>query len=217
MAATSKETVDTKAVDTKAGDTKAGDTKSAEGTRDRLVRAASRLMQHGGYENTPVKQLVQEAGATLGSLYHFFPGGKPELAVAAIKFGDREFAELLRAGLAAEPGAAEAVEAVAVLLAEALRTSAWADGCPVTVTALETLGRLPDVQEACAQAFDHWRTLVAAKLLACGVPEEEARDLAMMVISTLEGAELTSQVAQSPTPLLVAGRHLARLVALSVP
>ncbi len=188
-------------------------TTTAPGTRDRLVRTASRLMQHGGYENTPVKQLVREAEATLGSLYHFFPGGKQELAVAAIHFGDEEFAELLRAGLAAHTDPAEAVEGVAALLAQALEASDWRDGCPVTATALETVGRLPELQAACARAFANWQHLVAAKLLASGYPEPDARDLAITVINTLEGAETTSQVTMSRTPLLLAGRHLARLVA----
>ncbi|MFE5561090.1 TetR/AcrR family transcriptional regulator [Streptomyces sp. NPDC056544] len=188
-------------------------TTTAPGTRDRLVRTASRLMQHGGYENTPIKQLVREAEATLGSLYHFFPGGKQELAVAAIHFGDEEFAELLRAGLAAHTDPADAVEGVAVALAQALEESDWRDGCPVTATALETVGRLPELQAACARAFANWQHLVAAKLLASGYPEADARDLAITVINTLEGAETTSQVTMSRTPLLVAGRHLARLVA----
>ncbi|MFG2874991.1 TetR/AcrR family transcriptional regulator [Streptomyces sp. NPDC048337] len=186
---------------------------TAPGTRDRLVRTASRLMQHGGYENTPVKQLVREAEATLGSLYHFFPGGKQELAVAAIHFGDEEFAEALRAGLSTHTDPARAIEAVAALLADHLAASDWRDGCPVTATALETVGRLPDIQAACARAFANWQQLVAAKLLASGHPEPEARDLAVTVISTLEGAEMTSQVTQSRTPLLLAGQHLARLVA----
>ncbi|MCY0935518.1 TetR/AcrR family transcriptional regulator [Streptomyces sp. H34-S4] len=188
-------------------------TNTAEGTRDRLVRTASRLMQRGGYENTPVKQLVREAEATLGSLYHFFPGGKQELAVAAIRYGDQEFTEMIRAGLAERADAAEAVEAVAVLLADALAASDWRDGCPVTTTALETVGRIPELQSACAEAFAHWEEMVAAKLLASGHPEREARDLASTVINTLEGAETSAQVTQSRTPLLVAGRHLARLVA----
>ncbi|MEV7416363.1 TetR/AcrR family transcriptional regulator [Streptomyces sp. NPDC089919] len=191
----------------------AGTTKTAPGTRERLVRTASRLMQHGGYENTPVKQLVREAEATLGSLYHFFPGGKQELAVAAIHYGDEEFTELIRAGLDSHPDPAQAVEALAVLLAEALEASQWRDGCPVTTTALETVGRVPELQEACARAFAHWQDLVTAKLVAAGHPEDEARDLAATVINTLEGAETSAQVTESRTPLLVAGRHLARLVA----
>ncbi|MER5932669.1 TetR/AcrR family transcriptional regulator [Streptomyces sp. NPDC002054] len=185
----------------------------ALGTRDRLIRTASRLMQHGGYETTPVKQLVKEAGATLGSLYHFFPGGKQELAVAALAFGGEEFAEMLSTGLASHTDPAEAVEAVAVLLAEALRDSDWRDGCPVTATALESVGRLPDLQAACETAFAHWRQLVEERLLAGGFSAEDSRDLAMTVISTLEGAETAAQVGQSQTPLLLAGRHLARLIA----
>ncbi|MEU9108975.1 TetR/AcrR family transcriptional regulator [Streptomyces xanthophaeus] len=195
----------------------AAGTKTEPGTRERLVRTASRLMQHGGYENTPVKQLVREAGATLGSLYHFFPGGKQELAVAAIHFGDQEFAELLRAGLGTHPDPAEAVEAVATLLARELEASDWRDGCPITATALETVGRLPDIQAACARAFANWQHLVAAKLLASGHPEQQARDLAATVLNTLGGAEVSAQVEQSRTPLLVAGRHLARLVASYAP
>ncbi|MGW6855458.1 TetR/AcrR family transcriptional regulator [Streptomyces xanthophaeus] len=195
----------------------AAGTKTELGTRERLVRTASRLMQHGGYENTPVKQLVREAGATLGSLYHFFPGGKQELAVAAIRFGDEEFAELLRAGLSAHPDPAEAVEYVATLLARELEASDWRDGCPITATALETVGRLPEIQAACALAFANWQHLVAAKLLASGHPEQQARDLAATVLNTLGGAEVSAQVEQSRTPLLVAGRHLARLVASYAP
>ncbi|MGW5852338.1 TetR/AcrR family transcriptional regulator [Streptomyces sp. NPDC055254] len=182
------------------------------GTRERLVRTASRLMQHGGYENTPIKQLVREAEATLGSLYHFFPGGKQELAVAAIHYGDEEFADLLRSGLSAHADPGRAIEAVTEMLAAALAESDWRDGCPVTPTALESVGRLPELQAACAEAFTNWQHLVAAKLLASGHPEAEARDLAITVINALEGAEMTAQVTRSRTPLLVAGRHLARLV-----
>jgi TetR/AcrR family transcriptional repressor of lmrAB and yxaGH operons len=192
-------------------------TAPAPTTRDRLVRTASRLMQHGGYESTPVKQLVKEAGATMGSLYHFFPGGKQELAVAAIRFGDREFAEMLAAGLDSAEGPAEAVEAVAALLADALDESGWLDGCPVSATALESVGRMPELQAACAEAFENWRRLVAEKLRAAGFAEEDAVDLAVTVISTLEGAEAAAQVAESRTPLLVAGRHLARLVSSYAP
>lgn len=186
---------------------------TAPGTRERLVRTASRLMQHGGYENTPVKQLVREAEATLGSLYHFFPGGKQELAVAAVHFGNEEFAEQLRTGLDSDPDPARALEALTLLLADALEASDWRDGCPVTATALETIGRLPELQAACARAFVDWQELVAAKLLASGIPEPEARGLAVTAIATLEGAEMTAQVTRSRTPLLLAGRHLGRLVA----
>ncbi|MGW0118157.1 TetR/AcrR family transcriptional regulator [Streptomyces sp. NPDC003327] len=181
-------------------------------TRDRIVVAASRLLQRQGYVGTGIKQIAQEAQATLGSVYHFFPGGKEAVAVAAIHHGSEEFATLLREALDSEADAAEAVTACSRQLAEALRASGWTDGCPVTAAALETLGTDSEIQRACADAMRGWEQLVCDKLLRSGFPVESARELASMVISALEGAEVTAQVNRSEEPLHVAGRQLARLV-----
>src|SRR5690349_4336757 len=109
-------------------------------TRDRIVVAAARLLQRQGYTGTGIKQISKEAEATLGSVYHFFPGGKEAVAIAALRHSSEEFAQLLRTALDGEDDPAKAVEACAVLLAAELRASGWRDGCPVTAAALETLG-----------------------------------------------------------------------------
>ncbi|MEJ3748830.1 TetR/AcrR family transcriptional regulator [Actinomycetes bacterium KLBMP 9797] len=182
------------------------------GTRERIVRTASRLMQRQGYDGTGIKQISQEAGATLGSVYHFFPGGKQELAVEAIRHGDREFVEFLTRMLASAADPAAAIETAARTLARHMRRSEWVDGCPVTATALGSATRAPDIQHAAAEAFARWRGLVETKLRDAGLPDADARDLAHTVISTLEGAELAAQVSRSETPLRLAGAHLARLI-----
>ncbi|PHQ52626.1 TetR family transcriptional regulator [Streptomyces cinnamoneus] len=169
-------------------------------------------MQRQGYDGTGIKQIAQEAKATLGSVYHFFPGGKQELAVAAVRHGDEEFVEILREVLASETDPAEAMIACTRALADGLRDSDWADGCPVTATALGTAHRAPDIQQAAAEAFERWRGLVAEKLHGAGIDEADARDLGHTVISTLEGAELAAQVSRSDEPLRIAGTHLARLI-----
>ncbi|MGW0719784.1 TetR/AcrR family transcriptional regulator [Streptomyces sp. NPDC002778] len=181
-------------------------------TRDRIVVAASRLLQRQGYVGTGIKQIAQEAQATLGSVYHFFPGGKEAVAVAAIKHSTEEFATLLRKALDSEEDAAEALMACAQQLAGELRESGWTDGCPVTAAALETLGTDSEIQQACADALRAWEQLVHDKLVRCGFAAQSAQELATTVICTLEGAEVTAQVNRSEEPLQVAGRQLARLV-----
>ncbi|MFB7240096.1 TetR/AcrR family transcriptional regulator [Streptomyces sp. NPDC056269] len=193
--------------------TKAPHDPETAGTRERIVRTTSRLMQRQGYEGTGIKQISVEAGATLGSVYHFFPGGKQELGTAAVRLGDEEFAELLAEALDAEPEPEKALVALTASLVEGLRDSDWLDGCPVTSTVVGTAHSAPGVQEAAAEAFARWRAVVARKLAASGFPEADAEELAHTVIATLEGAELAAQVARSATPLELAGRHLARLVA----
>ncbi|HEU5448348.1 MAG TPA: TetR/AcrR family transcriptional regulator, partial [Acidimicrobiia bacterium] len=51
-------------------------------TRDRIVAAAAQLYGRYGYTGVGLKQVAAESGAPIGSLYHFFPGGKEELAAA---------------------------------------------------------------------------------------------------------------------------------------
>lgn len=181
-------------------------------TRDRIVVAAARLLQRQGYVGTGIKQIAKEAQATLGSVYHFFPGGKEAVAVAAIAHSDREFATLLGEALDSEDDPAEAIEACARRLATELRASGWIDGCPVTAAALETLGTESEIQRACADALRGWERLVVDKLLRCGFQTQDARELATTIVGALEGAEVTAQVVRSEEPLLAAGRQLARLV-----
>lgn len=192
--------------------TTARDRPSDGDTRDRIIRATAALLQQQGYESTSVKRIAGAAQASPSSVYHFFPGGKQELAIEAMHHGAREFGEMLTTGLASHSDPAEATAACALLLAEDLKRSDWSDGCPVAVTALETIGRVPGLQEAATRALTEWRSLVAARLTQGGIAPASAHTLAGTVISMLEGAELLSRVTADDTPLRDAAVHLAQLV-----
>ncbi|MGX2992830.1 TetR/AcrR family transcriptional regulator [Streptomyces sp. JNUCC 64] len=190
----------------------APDRPSDTDTRRRIIRATAALLQRQGYESTSVKRIAGAAQASPSSVYHFFPGGKEELAIEAMRHGAREFGDLLARGLASAADPAEATAACALLLAEDLRRSDWNDGCPVAVTALETVGRVPGLQEAATGALTGWQDLVTARLTESGIAPDAARPLARTVISMLEGAELLSRVTADDTPLRDAAVHLAQLV-----
>ncbi|MEU5402243.1 TetR/AcrR family transcriptional regulator [Streptomyces sp. NPDC005963] len=189
--------------------------RSEADTRRRIISATAGLLQQQGYESTSVKSIAAAAAASPSSVYHFFPGGKQQLAIEAMRHGAQEFADLLTEGLASSADPAEATASCALIIADSLKQSDWADGCPVAVTALETVGRVPGLQEAAIQALTHWQDLVAAKLEASGIAPSAARSLAGTVVSTLEGAELLSRVTADDTPLQDAAVHLAQLIRAS--
>jgi TetR/AcrR family transcriptional repressor of lmrAB and yxaGH operons len=54
-------------------------------TRDNLINAMTDALQRKGLHGVGLNELLDIAGAPKGSLYHHFPGGKSELAVAAIE------------------------------------------------------------------------------------------------------------------------------------
>ena len=170
---------------------------AARGTRERIVLSASRLLQRQGFDGTGIKQIAKEAGASLGSLYHFFPGGKQELATEAIaRMGD-EFATSLGATLRSEEDAGAAVAACAHLLAGHLRDAERIDDCGFVSIALGIVGRAPDVRAAIGRAVQSWQDLVAEKLRGAGISADDAQDLASTVLATLEGAETACRISGS--------------------
>ncbi len=52
--------------------------------KDNIVVAAMSLFRRQGYASTGLNQILQESGAPKGSLYHYFPGGKEQLGLAAV-------------------------------------------------------------------------------------------------------------------------------------
>ena len=49
-------------------------TERAQATRQRFLTVATRLFADRGYEGTSIEAILEEAGASRGSLYHHFPG-----------------------------------------------------------------------------------------------------------------------------------------------
>ena len=109
----------------------------ASSSRDRLLDAAVDLLQRQGYHGTGLNELLERSEAPRGSLYHYFPGGKEQIGAEAIARAGEQVAAAIAHLLRAKPSVADAVEALAGLLAAGLEASAFERGCPVATTALE--------------------------------------------------------------------------------
>ena len=66
-----------------------------KGTKDRILDATAALFMRYGYTGTGLKQIVADANAPFGSLYHHFPGGKQELGVDVIHRSGGLYGELV--------------------------------------------------------------------------------------------------------------------------
>src|SRR5436309_15346270 len=109
----------------------------AAGTRERIVESTAELFRRQGYTGTGVKQIVAEASAPFGSLYHFFPGGKVQLGEEAIRTSGRLYLELFVTIAAAAPDVVTGVEEFFSGAAETLRETGYEDACPIATVALE--------------------------------------------------------------------------------
>ncbi len=54
--------------------------------RSAIIAAAAKLFRRQGYAATGINEIADAAGAPKGSLYHYFPDGKDQIAEAAVRF-----------------------------------------------------------------------------------------------------------------------------------
>ena len=125
-------------------------------TADRLVMAAMQLFAEKGYGSTSVADILREAGANSGSLYHVFPT-KQDLLLAVL----RRYREGIRPMLLAPAwqGVDDPIERVFALLAAYRRMLVSTEcvyGCPIGSLALELHEPDPVVRDLLATNFNGW-------------------------------------------------------------
>src|SRR5665213_560814 len=98
-------------------------------TRERIVDASAELMRRQGYAATGVKQIVTEARAPFGSLYHHFPGGKEQLGAESVRVSGALYELLIPAVFDPAPDLVSAVRAFFAGAAEHLRETDFEDAC----------------------------------------------------------------------------------------
>jgi TetR/AcrR family transcriptional repressor of lmrAB and yxaGH operons len=177
--------------------------------RQRLIDTTARLLQTAGYHHTGLNQIVAESGAPKGSLYHYFPGGKVALAVAALEQSASQLAQTLAQLSMAHAQADIGMAAVLDHFIEQLESSAFAKGCPVATTTLEQAALTPEIRDACARAYQLWQQGLEAYLAAHGVADAPVQAETLLML--IEGALLLSKAQHNCDPLR---RLKARLPAL---
>jgi TetR/AcrR family transcriptional repressor of lmrAB and yxaGH operons len=172
-------------------------------SRPALIDSAATLFRRQGYAATGLNQILDEAGVKAGSMYHHFPQGKQQLAAAVVDTEGAAIEQLLRRFLATDRSVADIVERWIDLLVAGLAGD-QRDGCPIEPIATESVNASPLVRAASARAFQGWCTAIEVRLRSEGWSDDEAKMVALVVISLIEGALILSRIAGDPAALSAA-------------
>lgn len=185
--------------------------------RERMVRAADELFRAQGLHATGVAEILERSGAPRGSLYHYFPGGKEQLAIEAINHAAARFCRAITKAIEVNDGSLpEAVRLYGHAVADRLLATDYVEGCPIGNSAIEgSVGSLA-ISEACDRAFRDFADVMADHLRAHAVDPVQADHLATFVVSSVEGALLVARVRRDTQPVIDATDRLAELLQTSL-
>jgi AcrR family transcriptional regulator len=185
--------------------------------KERILDASSELFRRQGLTGTGIKQILDQAKAPFGSLYHHFPGGKDELAAETVKRAGAYYGQLVTEKLLAEPDVVSGVREAFVAAGRDLAASSYADACPIETVALEVASTNERLRLATAEVFDSWLDGLTALLRSEGIEATQARALAHTILSALEGAFVLARAARRTDALDACADAMARLVESALP
>lgn len=165
-----------------------------------------------GFHGIGLNEILENANAPKGVLYHYFPKGKSQLAEEAITLSTQHMVMRLEKTLG-KPGDLPKLltkwfEASGQLLSQ----DRYETGCPLATVALETTQHDTQLRSALAESFEQVRIALQKTLHLHGFSAEQAKALASLMVSAYEGALIQARVAQSPLPLKLAAKALAPLL-----
>ncbi|MEV6260655.1 TetR/AcrR family transcriptional regulator [Streptomyces sp. NPDC051784] len=185
-------------------------------TRARIQGAATVLFRRHGYAATGLKRIATDADAPFGSIYHFFPGGKQQLAEDVIRTSGTHYGRMVMALLDSVPDPAESLMRAFEAAADDLAAADYADACPIGTVALEVASSNEELRAATAEVFEEWVGMATRWFGRWVAEPKAAQSLAYSMVMMLEGAFMLSRAARDGEPLRVAGRSMAELLRTAV-
>lgn len=188
----------------------------ADETRGRIISATNELFRRHGYNGTGLAAIGRLANATTGSIYHFFPGGKSELAKAVIVETGAAYGELFALiSIEDAENPAEGVRAFFRGAADVLDQDDFIDPCPIGTIAREVASTNDELRQSTDLVFSAWAAIVAQQIAGTSRPGPKAIDVATAVLGMLEGGFVLARAKRDSRLLRTMGDQAAELVALN--
>lgn len=167
-------------------------------TRTRLIHTAAELFRRSGYHGVGLSELLSTAQAPKGSLYHHFPAGKSDLALAAASWASDGMLHLIAVSFDSAPSFREGLTTLCHKIAKMFEKAGLWGGCPISAT----LFAGPDTPEFAAHAsklYDSWIAAVAKHARRFGYTDPET--LAETLFILLQGSWQLAQAKRDASVL----------------
>ncbi len=182
---------------------------AAVGTRDRLLEAAVALLRRSGLSGAGINEIVRQSGAPKGSVYHFFPDGKQQIAEEALERYAQRVVAFIDAALSGKRSSAEKVRALFEAFAQRLEQGEFRQSCAGGTVCLDLDAELESLRRVVATSFAQYTNAIGVHFPFRS--RKRAASFAGLLLSAIEGAYIRGRADRSSAPFREAGAWLAEL------
>ena len=156
-------------------------------TKELLTKAAAKLFLRQGYNGTGLSEILNECHVQKGSLYHFFPGGKEELGIAAINYIRDESVQRIRSHLEKTGDAKAAFRNLFILTGESMLKRSEFNPYRISLILLEAGPTSRALEAPCSETYRACGSLFAEKLQACGYSPKDSTRIGHLILVLIDG------------------------------
>lgn len=154
-----------------------------QSTREDVTWAVARVFRRYGYEGATMTLFCKETGLGRSSLYHYFPGGKEQMASQALDLIDTHFSTLVFSELEGESPAEERLSRLSGQLHEYYEGGRM--GCILGVFSLYATPA--PVMAHVNSLFERWISALATTYQDAGLPAGIAAKRAARAVAGVQG------------------------------
>jgi TetR/AcrR family transcriptional repressor of nem operon len=189
--------------------------RKGEATRQRIVVQTADLLNTQGYRGTPVSEIMRVAGLQKGGIYRYFES-RDALALEAFEFAVARVRKRFLQAIEGKSTAKDKLLALLEVARHAPREEAFRGGCPVMNLAVESDDADPELRDAARRAMRQIIGLFEQVIAECikqgEFPEGDARARARMLVASIEGAILLTNLYKDGAYMEAVLDHLERSV-----
>jgi len=184
----------------------------AQKTKARIIQQAASVFNQKGYAGSSMTDIMQVTGLKKGGIYNHFKS-KDELAVAAFDYAVSLISQRMWQAVKTKGNTVDRLQALVSVYLAYMEAPPIVGGCPILNTAIEADDTDSPLRDRALAAIDAWRSLII-RIIAKGVKKGEVRasveadTVATIIICTIEGAIMMSQLSKNPIHLERAIAHL---------
>lgn len=186
--------------------------KNKTDSKEKILAVAASLFQIKGYNATGLNEILKESASPKGSLYYYFPNGKEELALEAIRLASKSIQMRIQTTLNQYSNPIEGIQSVIKNMTEDLKRDNKFKDMSISLIALETYLSSESLREACKEAFIDLQNLYSKKLIQSGLSNEIALELGTFIQVMIEGAITVSVTEKNATALLTVNKQVGILL-----
>jgi len=187
-----------------------------EQTRERILARSAQLFNRQGYFGSSLADIMRETGLEKGGIYNHF-SSKEQLAVEAFDYAYELVQQRMRQALAGKLHAREQLQSLVSVFQGIIEDPPIIGGCPILNTAIDADDANEALRDRARSAMDNLRSTIH-RIITKGIERQELRpgidpdEVASILIATLEGAIMLSNLYKDPVHMKRAAGHIVNYI-----